>query len=228
MINSIIIDNDKENVSHLSALIDRLNDVVIVDTFSNPLDAIKLIFSEDIQVVFIELNLPDFNGFDFIKTIPEHVNIVVISDVKEYAIEAFELEVLDYIIKPVSPERFLNTISRMYKAIHSHEHVLPERSSIYVKVDKRMVKIYHDQILFIEAVGDYIKIVCKEENFINNNTLKKFTSELPKEDFIRVHRSYTISTKRVTALEGNMIEIGENHIPVGRQYINEVRERIIN
>jgi len=228
MIKSIIIDNDENAILHLSSLINKYSDVTIIDTFSNPNDAFKIIISKNIQVIFIELNLHNFNGFDFIKKLPKEISLVVVSNVKEYAIEAFELDVLDYLIKPISQDRFLNTLSRIYKTFNNSEAIVAERTSVYVKVDKKMVKIYHDQILFIEAVGDYIKIVCKEANFISNNTLKRFTSELPQEDFLRVHRSYSISTDRVTALEGNFIEIGNHKIPVGRQYIRETRERIIN
>jgi len=230
MLRTIIIDNDKESVESLKSLIIKLNDFEIIGAFSNPFDALKTVISNDVDIIFIELDISNFNGFEFIRNLPEDVQVVVVSRVKEYAVEAFELEVLDYLIKPISQPRFLKTISRLYRInnepLTSQGGV--ERSHVYVKVDKKMVKIYHDQILFIESVGDYIKIVCKQETFISNNTLKRFTSELPKEDFMRVHRSYTISAPRVTALEGNTIEIGDNKIPVGRQYISETKSRIIS
>jgi len=227
MLKTIIIDDDNESIEYLKSLMVKLNDFEILGTFSNPFEALKTVLSEDIQVIFIELNIPGFNGFEFVRNLPDHIHVVVISSVKEYAIEAFELEVLDYLIKPISQPRFIKTISRIYKA-DSAPSVTNERSYVYVKVDKKLVKIYHDQILFVESIGDYIKIVCKEEVFVSNSTLKKFTSALPSDDFIRVHRSFTISIPRVTAVEGNSIEIGKNKIPVGRQYISEVRDRIIH
>ena len=229
MLRTIIIDNDNESVEYLKSLMEKLNDFEVLGAFSNPFEALKTVLSEDVHIIFIELNIPEFNGFEFIRNLPSEIQVVVISNVKEYAIEAFELEVLDYLIKPLSQSRFLKTISRLYK-LNNYSTIgsLQDRSHIYVKVDKKMVKIYHDQILFVEAVGDYIKIVCKEEIFLTNNTLKKFTLELPSDDFMRVHRSFTISLQRVTALEGNMVEIGSNKIPVGRQYIAETRTSIIN
>ncbi|SFV57318.1 Two-component system response regulator [hydrothermal vent metagenome] len=227
MLRTIIIDNDTRSVECLKSLMDKLNDFEIIGAFSNPFEALKAVVSKDVQVVFIELNIPGFDGFDFIRNLSDSIQVVVISDVKEYAIEAFELEVLDYLIKPISQQRFLKTISRLYK-LNAISTPSIERSYVYVKVDKKMVKIYHDQILFIESVGDYIKIVCKEEVFISNSTLKGFTSELPNDQFLRVHRSYTISIPRVTALEGNTIEIGSNRIPVGRQYLSEARKSIIS
>jgi len=207
MLRTIIIDNDSASVEYLKSLMNKLNDFEVLGAFSNPFEALKTVLSEEIDVVFIELNIPNFNGFEFIRNLPSEMQIVVISNVKEYAIEAFELEVLDYLIKPLSQPRFLKTVSRLYKNNNSYNYTT-ERSHVYVKVDKKMVKIYHDQILFVESVGDYIKIVCKEESFLSSNTLKKFTSELPIDDFMRVHRSFTISIQRVTALEGNLIEIG--------------------
>ena len=230
MIRSIIIDNNQDSIDKLSALLSKFNDIEVINVFNNPFDSIKDIVSKDINVIFIELNLPGFNGFDFIKNLQNDISVVVTSDVKEYAIEAFELDVLDYLVKPITQDRFLNTITRIYKStnddiVDSSNH---ERANVYVKVDKKMIKIYLDQILYIESVGDYIKIVTKTETFINNTTLKKFTAELPQEDFMRVHRSYTISTQRVTALNGNTIEIGNNNIPVGRQYIGETKARIIS
>lgn len=231
MFRTIIIDNDNESVECLKSLMVNLNDFEIIDTFSNPYEALKSVISDDINLIFIELDIPDFNGFEFIRNLPKDINVVVVSRVKEYAIEAFELEVLDYLIKPISQPRFLKTISRIYKSSNQTSFSTPisaERSHIYVKVEKKLVKIYHDQILFIESVGDYIKIVCKEEVFISNNTLKGFTAELPSDDFLRVHRSFTISVPRVTALEGNTIEIGLNKIPVGRQYLSETKSTIIS
>jgi len=227
MIRTIIIDNDNESVEYIESLIGKLDDFEVLGTFSDPFSALKTVLSEDVHVIFIELNIPEFNGFEFIRNLPEDIQVVVISNVKEYAIEAFELEVLDYLVKPFSQSRFIKTITRLYKA-NNVLSVSTERSYVYVKVDKKMVKIYHDQILFIESVGDYIKIVCKEETFVSNNTLKRFTSELPSDQFLRVHRSYTISIPRVTALEGSMIEIGNYKIPVGRQYLTEARTSIIN
>lgn len=230
MLRTIIIDNEKENVEYLKSLLTQLNDFEILGTYSNPFEALKTVLSDDVQLIFIELDIPNFNGFEFIRNLPENIHVVVISRVKEYAIEAFELEVLDYLVKPMSQARFLKTISRVYKAeSHSQSQAIAtDRSYVYVKVDKKLVKIYHDQILFIESVGDYIKIVCKGESFISNGTLKGFTSELPNDQFLRVHRSYTISIQRVTALEGNTVEIGENKIPVGRQYISVTKSRIIS
>ena len=229
MLRAIIIDNDSASVEYLKSLMDKLNDFEVLGAFSNPFEALKTVLSEEIDVIFIELNIPNFSGFEFIRNLPSDIQVVVISNVKEYAIEAFELDVLDYLIKPLSQSRFLKTISRLYKLNnYSAINSIQERSHIYVKVDKKMVKIYHDQILFVESVGDYIKIVCKEEIFLTNNTLKKFTSELPSDDFMRVHRSFTISIQRVTALEGNLIEIGINKIPVGRQYLAQTRNSIIS
>ena len=230
MLRTIIIDNDGESVSFLKSLIIKLNDFEILGAFSNPYEALKTVISQDVEVIFIELDIPNFNGFEFIRNLPDSVQVVVVSRVKEYAIEAFELEVLDYLIKPLSQPRFLKTISRIYKAdnISSSTVASLERSHTYVKVDKKLVKIYHDQILFVESIGDYIKIVCKGEAFLSYNTLKKFTAELPSDIFMRVHRSYTISKQRVTALEGNSIEIGKNKIPVGRQYLSEIKASIIS
>ncbi len=228
MIRSIIIDNNKESINNLKFLIEKLNDIEVVDTFSNPFEALNTVITNDIQVIFIELDIPNFNGFEFIRNLPENISVIVVSKVKEYAIEAFELDVLDYLVKPIDQTRFIKSVARLFKSLNNMNSVLQERSHVYVKVDKKLVKIYHDQLLFVEAVGDYIKIVCKQQTFISNNTLKKFTADLPVEDFLRIHRSYTISTQRVTALEGNTIEIGDNKIPVGRQYLSEVKSRIIN
>jgi DNA-binding LytR/AlgR family response regulator len=229
MLKTVIIDNDKDSVKHLKSLLEKLNDFELLGTFSNPFEALKTVVSDDVRVIFIELDIPNFNGFEFIRNLPRNVQVIVVSKVKEYAIEAFELEVLDYLIKPIVQSRFLKTASRIYKNVNFiPTNILNDRSYVYVKVDKKLVKIYYDQILFVESVGDYIKIVCKGETFISNSTLKGFTAELPSDQFLRVHRSYTISIPRVTALEGNTVEIGKNRIPVGRQYLSETKSAIIS
>lgn len=229
MIRSIIIDNNENDSSNISMLISKFNNIEVVEIFTDPFHALNSIINNNIELIFLEIDLPDFNGFEFIKNLPTNVQIIIASKRTEYAIDAFELNVLDYLVKPIAIERFMKTATRVYKYFDKQATPTPvERSSVYIKVDKKQVKIYHDQILYMEAVGDYVKIFCKEnKTFLSYTTLKKLVTLLPSEDFIRVHRSYAISTARVTALEGNKIEIGKYNIPVGRLYINDVKGVII-
>ena len=226
MIKAIILDSDLTSTNSIAKLIESVEDIIVIDIFSDPVKAFNSIINNSIDLLIIEPNIKNLNGFDFIGSLESNIDVIIVSKQTEYAIEAFELEVLDFIVKPIETARFLKSISRVIKKRSSSQK--EERTSIYLKVDKKMIKIYHDQILFVEAVGDYIKVVCKEDTFISNNTLKSFTSQLPENDFIRIHRSYTISLKRVTALEGNQVEIGKHKIPIGRQYLASAKTSIIS
>ena len=230
MIRSIIIDNNKNDINNITNLINSFNNIEITEVYANPFHALNSIINNNIELIFLEIDLPNFNGIEFIKDLPTNVQIIIASKRTEYAIDAFELNVLDYLVKPISIERFIKTATRIYKHFDKQTSTnLIERSSVYIKVNKKQVKIYHDQILYVESVGDYVKIFCKEnKSFLSYTTLKKLITFLPSEDFIRVHRSYAISTARVTAMEGNKIEIGKYNIPVGRLYINDVKNVIIN
>ena len=176
--------------------------------------------------------MPLLNGLDFIKTLETKPLIIVTTAYDEYAIKTYELEVLDYLVKPIPFPRFMKAVNRAFKAINSS---IPKDNSkeikkpfIFIKVDKKkMKKIYLDEILVVESLRDYLKITTQTNKYIIHSTLTNFTSLLPESNFIRIHRSFTIAIDKIDVVEGNSIEIEGIRYVIGRSYIEEVKKKVL-
>jgi len=225
----IIIDDEPLAIKVIENHLSKINSFEVVETFTNPLGAMEILQSGDIDVVFLDINMPLINGMDFVKTLNNPPLIVITTAYREYAVESFELNVLDYLVKPIPFTRFMKTVNKINNALSSKNDTLEDdRKHIFIKIDKKLVKIYLDEVLYIESLKDYIKITTSTGSNMVHQTLTSFTNSLPKEMFIRIHRSYTISIVKVNAVIGNMVEINGNQIPIGRNYVREVKEIILD
>jgi DNA-binding LytR/AlgR family response regulator len=198
------------------------------------MDAFTFISENQIDLLFLDINMPTLNGLDFLKSLKEPPLVIITSAYRDYAVEGFELNVLDYLVKPISFQRFLkamdkvNTVLReknmAYQPVMSSSE--PSKSFIFLKVDKKMVKVYLDEILYIESLKDYVRIRTVYEDLITHQNLNGMARILPSDSFIRVHKSYTISVDKVKSIDGNCIEIASKLLPIGRNYRKQVKEHI--
>ncbi len=231
-IKCIIIDDEPLAINVLKNYIEQIEGFEIIDTFSNAIDALNFLKSETADVVFLDINMPVLDGLSFIKSLEKPPLLIVTSAYSEYAIQSYELEVLDYLVKPIEFPRFmkaLNKINRRLEATHpSTRDNTKDRSYIFIKIDKkRMKKIFLEEILIIESLKDYLKIKTISNNYIVHYTLSSFTELLPSSQFIRIHRSYTVALNKIDALEGNSVEIEGIRYVIGRSYLEEVKQRIL-
>ena len=224
----IIIDDEPLAIRVIENHLSKINSFEVVETFTNPLEAMVILQSGDIDVVFLDINMPLINGMDFVKTLHNPPLIVMTTAYREYAVESYELDVLDYLVKPIPFTRFMKTVNKINNALSTKsDNTEDDRKHIFIKIDKKLVKIYLDEVLYIESLKDYIKITTSTGTNMVHQTLTSFTDSLPKEMFIRIHRSFTISIAKVSAVIGNMVEIDGNQIPIGRNYVQEVKEVIL-
>jgi len=184
-------------------------------------------------VIFLDINMPVLDGINFIKSLEKPPLLVITTAYDEFAIETYELDVLDYLVKPIEFPRFmkaLNKVERRLEIINKAPlHNVQERLFIFVKIGKKkMKKIFLDEILVIESLKDYLKINTSTGRYIVHSTLTDFTSLLPSRNFIRIHRSYTIAIDKIDAIEGNSIEIEGLRYVIGRSYLIEVKQKILN
>ena len=201
--------------------------------FVNPLEALTMIESGEIDVVFIDINMPKMNGLDFIKSLDSSPYFIITTAYREYAVESFDLDVLDYLVKPIPFTRFLksiNKLSQKYISDKSTELSPPtaDQSFIFLKVDKKLIKIKFEDIYFIESLKDYIKVFTKSGDYLAHKSLSGITEELPKTQFLRIHRSFTVALDKIQALEGNSVLVTNKRIPIGRKYINHAKDVILN
>ena len=176
--------------------------------------------------------MPQMTGFTFIESLTTKPLIVFTTAYREYAVKSFELDILDYLVKPIPFNRFLKTINKIYQQVYvtnsSAESALQQEPHIFLKVNKKLIKVNLNDILYIESLKDYIKVITSIGDYVVHKSLSAITEELPESNFIRVHRSYTISINKIAAIDGNLIELSDRKIPIGRNYLKTTKERIFN
>ena len=231
IINCLIIDDEPLAINVIKNHIKEIDNINVIDTFNSAIDALNFMKSNTVDLLFLDINMPLLDGLDFIKSLDKKPMIVITTAYSEYAIKTYELEVLDYLMKPISFPRFLKAVNRAFKELNSNltsNIGIAKRAHIFIKVDKKkMQKIYLDEILIIESLRDYLKIKTIANKYIIHSTLSSFTEKLPSNNFIRIHRSFTIAIDKIEAVQGNSVEIDGVKYVIGRSYIEHVKNKIL-
>jgi DNA-binding LytR/AlgR family response regulator len=230
-INCLIIDDEPLAISILESYIKALDYLNIVNTFTNAVDAVETIKNGGIDVIYLDINMSRINGLEFLRTLKNHPLIIITTAYREYALESYELDVLDYLVKPIPFNRFLKSANKLVDRLNTQKENtgrLPLEPHIFVKADKKMVRVVLNEILFIESLKDYIKIHTTTGSLIAYKALSSIVDELPSQNFIRVHKSYAIALDKVKSVDGNSIEIGNRSIPIGRIYLRKAKEFILS
>lgn len=230
--NCIIIDDDATARLIIKELCLKSNQINVIEEFSSAIDAIKFLNTTSVDLVYLDIHMPSFSGFDFIETLQNPPLIVLTTSDKNLALEAFEYKsVVDYLVKPITKERFDKSLVKLNGISNSSiEEIKPSEKSkldfIYVNVDRRLVKVSIPSIYLIEAKGDYINIKTKEKNYIVHSTLKKIEDKLPEDTFFKVHRSFIINISEIIDIEDNTVLINKDVIPVSRSKKGELMKKL--
>ena len=228
----IIIDDDATARLIIKQLCKNSKQISVIEEFESAIDAIKYLNSNDIDVIFLDIHMPSFSGFDFIQTLKSPPKIVLTTSDRDFALEAFEYEcIVDYLVKPITKERFDKSLHKLLSfdaiKISAQENTSKDESNfIYVSVDRRLVKINIPDIYFVEAKGDYISIKTEQKNYIVHSTLKKIEDKLPSSLFIRIHRSFVINISEIVDIEDNSVVIQKSVIPISRSNKGELMKRL--
>lgn len=232
---SIIIDDEKTAREILVQLCTKIEGLDVIDEFSNAMDAIKFLNKNEIDLIFLDIHMPDFTGFDFIQTLRKHPKIILTTSDKNFAIEAFEYDcIVDYLVKPLNLERFKKAINKaeMFNLDIEQPEVTSSQTNqaqdkeLFVNIDRRLIKIDISSIKLIQAKGDYILIKTDTKNFTVHSTLKKIVNKLPETQFLKVHRSYVINISKIIDIEDNSVLIDKDVIPVSRSNRPELMRRL--
>ncbi|MCE7039029.1 LytTR family DNA-binding domain-containing protein [Dyadobacter sp. CY312] len=218
MIKCIIVDDEPLARKVLENHINRLEDIHLITSCSNVLEALAALNASEVHLIFMDIKMPGINGMQFIKTLKNPPPVIFTTAFSEYAADSYELDAVDYLMKPIVFERFEKCISKYLKLSQAP----PENKTYtYFKVDGRLVKINHLDIICIQSIKDYVLIKTAGQNYISHMTMKYLGKLLPSNIFKRVHRSYFVNVTHITAFETNMIELGNIEIPVGESYKRE-------
>lgn len=228
----IIIDDDATARLIVSKLCNKIPNLTVVEEFSNAIEAIKYLNTNEVEVIFLDIHMPTFSGFDFIQTLKNPPKIILTTSDKNFALEAFEYpSVVDYLLKPIELSRFEKAINKLVNfSVQGEEISTTEKKDdtqeLYVNVDRRLVKINFSEINVIEAKGDYIRIKTDSKSHIVHSTLKKIEEKLPDDIFLKVHRSYVINLSKIVDIEDNSVLIKQDIIPVSRSNRSELMKRL--
>jgi two-component system LytT family response regulator len=230
-IKCVLIDDEPLAIKVLLNYFVNFSDFEVIATFNNSLEALEFLNSNTVDAVFLDINMPMMTGFELISLLDNKTRIIITTAFREFAAESYDLEVLDYLVKPIPLPRFIKCIQKIEAEINLKNNVKSDNHRvephIFIKVDKKMVKINIDEILFIEGMKEYIKVVTPEKTYITHKSLTSLTEELPADRFMRIHKSYTIALNKVKSIEGNRIQIQSHTIPIGRNYSKEVKSKIL-
>ena len=230
----IIIDDEAMARAIIAQRISNFPEMTILEEFSNAMQAIKYLNHNEVDAIFLDIHMPDFTGFDFIQTIKNPPKVILVTSDKNFAIEAFEYEcIVDYLVKPISEERFekavqkLNAAKVSSKSDSTKKEIFSDtKNEFYINIDRRLIKIEFDIVNLVEAKGDYILIKTENKNYTVHSTLKKIEDKLPKDLFLKVHRSFIINTKKIIDIEDNSVLIAKEVIPVSRANRPELMKRL--
>lgn len=191
--------------------------------------AAEILRQQPIDLLFLDVEMPLMSGLDLLRTLQHPPLVILITSSKSYAVEAFEHDVLDYVVKPISYARFLQAAQKALEAVAARTETLPEATNdtfTFVKVDAKLVKVQFDEVRYVEALGDYVHIVTNHSKLIVYSTMRAVEEKFPAALFVRVHRSFIVNLKRVETIEDNTIILDNKYIPIGQTYLKEVFQRL--
>jgi DNA-binding LytR/AlgR family response regulator len=227
-----IIDDEELAIDLLESYINKIENLILVEKCRSAVDAYNLLQKNKIDLLFLDIQMPMLSGIDFIKNLANPPKVIFTTAYSEYAIDGFELNAVDYLLKPISFERFFKAINKLQitQITNSIQNTdTPgnyDESFIYLKEDKIMMKVLLKDILYIESLKNYIKVVTFVKDVISYNTISSMEEKLPEHKFMRVHRSYIVAIDKIEAFSSTEIKIGKIQIPIGRNFKNEVLKKL--
>lgn len=196
------------------------------------IEALEYLSKNTVDLIFLDLNMPKLKGFEFLRTLPVQPKIIVTTAYQEYALEGYELNIVDYLLKPFSFERFLKAVNKACIDTTKPQSINPievdntRTRKIFLRVNSKYVQVILDDILFLESSGNYIKILTKEETFTIRGTLSSIGEQIPLDGFVQVHRSFMVASQHIKSVEGNQIMISDHTVPIGKMF-KEAVDRIL-
>jgi DNA-binding LytR/AlgR family response regulator len=227
-----LVDDEFLALNLLEEFVKKIPELEIVDKVKSPVKALDILNREPVDLLFLDIQMPTLSGTDMLKTLQNPPITIFTTAYADYAVEAFGLNAIDYLLKPFSFERFLQAVNKAKERLLFNRSAtgifLPAQSKDFftAKVDGKLVKIRFNEILFIEGLKEYVRIVCKDARHVTLESLKNLEQLLPEDNFIRVHKSFIIAKDKVQQLNGHMLEIGKHKIPISRSKREEVVEWI--
>lgn len=230
----LIVDDEPLAIEVIENHISHFENLEVTATARSAIRAFEILEQEKVDLIFLDIQMPQLTGIEFLKTLTKPPVVIFTTAYIDYALESYELDVLDYLVKPISFPRFLKAVNKYFALgnrtdssdVRPKSGSDPDRDHLFVRADRKSQKVKFDDILYVESVKDYVKIHCADRRILVKTSLSAFEEELPAENFVRIHRSYILNLDQITAYTAYDIEIGSIEIPIGVSYKQKVFERL--
>ncbi|RIJ46434.1 DNA-binding response regulator [Maribellus luteus] len=231
-IKCLVVDDEPVAREILENHLAKLESFELVGSCKSAIGAFQIISSQPVDLIFLDINMPEMSGLSLARSINSNVKVIFTTAYREYAVDGFDLQAVDYLLKPISFERFLKGVQKYMQEnvpVKSSDAIAPETEDtefFFVRSERKMVRINFSDIRFIESIADYIKIHLQERNVLTRETISNIESKLPQNDFLRIHRSYIVGIKNIESFTTEYIEIGKRQLPISRSYREQVLRKL--
>lgn len=231
-IKCLLVDDEPLALDVIENHLNKIDNYEIVEKCSDAISAYNVLKNKKIDLIFLDIQMPEMTGLEFLRSLNNPPKVILTTAHREYALDGFDLDVVDYLLKPISFTRFIQAIEKFfisYAANTSEKSQIQqneEEKFIYIKADKKINKISLDEILYIESMKDYITIFCKSKRITTKQKISEMENELPEDMFIRIHKSFIVSKLHITSFTAYSVNIGSKELTIGRTYKNSVFKAI--
>ncbi len=221
----IIVDDEPKAIELLKSYVQHFSNIELVGTFRNGLKAFEFVSKEPVDLIFLDINMPHISGISLSKMLPENVKVIFTTAYSEYAVESYEIQAVDYLVKPITLERFTKSMSRILPS--KAQAVEKERQYIFIKSGFETFRLESASILFLEKEGNYMNYQCVNQKILARETIQEAIEKLPA-NFVQTHKSYIVNLDNIMSYTSNELTIGKEKIPISETYKNEVLKRLEN
>jgi len=229
MLKCVIVDDEPLAIEVIESHLEKFDDIEIVARCPNAIKAFEVLQRNKVDLLFLDIQMPKLTGIDFLKSLKNPPRVILTTAYRDYALDGYDLDVVDYLLKPISFERFLKAIGKVYQRMDESKVTVSTsenefESFIFLKADKKKVKILLKDIIYIESLKDYVRVKTPQKEIISYQKISTLEETLPSEKFMRIHRSFIVSLDKIEAFSSSNVELPGKAIPIGRIYKNQVLE----
>ena len=227
MINCIIVEDEPLARQLIESYVDQISDIKLLGSYSTAIEAFAALHDQTIDLIFLDIEMPGISGLTFIRSLKNPPKVIFITAYTQYAVDAFDTEAVDYLVKPVTFDRFIKAVQRLAPNRNDPPGLTTvDITDIFLKVDRRLVRLPLSDILYVEGFGDYLKVHTSARTYVTYMTMTKLESLLPASKFIRIHRSTIVNTHHIKYIEGNFVKLNELELSIGQTYKDSLVKRL--
>jgi DNA-binding LytR/AlgR family response regulator len=230
-ISCVIVDDEPVARDILISYIEKVPNLNLIRSCKNAIEAFEILNTQKVDLFFLDINMPEVSGLSLAKMIGKDSKVIFTTAYREYAVEGFNLKAVDYLLKPIAFERFLEAVNKYFETLKVGGNTLEKIKEVaseffFVRSERKMVKINYDEILYIESLSDYVKIHQEEKTIVTRETITNIEAKLPQAQFLRIHRSYIVAVKNIESYTNEFVEIKSKALPISRTYKESILKKM--